>query len=186
MLNRTLFLACAAFALLAGVPEAVAQEAGGDYVNLPYELSSERLTNFQPLFADQIPVPQTPITLSPRFFTGLFEHPRPPLADRARRTVGQYEKQRGQYIECKLESGRVLVGTVGYATSEGFELQTGAIGTHWVKYSELASMPMPADATGRKFLRGLEIGGMVVVAIVAIPILVPILTLLCASGDCSC
>jgi hypothetical protein len=100
--------------------------------------------------------------------------------------VGQYEKQRGQYIECKLEGGRVLVGTVGYATSEGFELQTGAIGTHWLKYSELASMPMPVDATGRKFLRGLEIGGMVVVAIVAIPILVPILTLLCASGDCPC
>ena len=79
-----------------------------------------------------------------------------------------------------------MVGTDGYATSDGFELQTGAIGTHSVKYSELASIPVPIDALGHKFLRGLEMGGMVVTAIVAIPILIPILTLAYASGHCPC
>jgi hypothetical protein len=184
MFNRTLFLVCSTFALLAGAPEALAQ-AGLDFANVPYELPSGRLTNFQPFSGYPIPAQQT-VVLPLRFFAGLSEHPRPPLADRTRQAIGQLEKQPGQYIECKLANGQVLVGTVSYTTPDGFELKTGAIRAHRVKYSDLGSMPLPVNAPGHKFLRGLEIGGMVVVAIVAIPILVPILTLACAAGDCPC
>ena len=79
-----------------------------------------------------------------------------------------------------------MVGTVGYSTPDGFALQTGAIGTQWVNYSSLASIPVPIDAAGHKFLRGLEIGGMAVVVIIAIPILVPVLTFACATGNGPC
>jgi hypothetical protein len=189
MFNRILFTAfrmyCASSCLIAA-PQAVAQEAGLDFVSVPYELPTDRSAEFQPLSSGQGQVQRRTITLPPRFFAGLTQHPRLPLADRARQTVAQYEKWRGQYIEVKLEGRRVMVGTLNYTTSDGFELRTGAIGTHWVKYSELASMPMPVDATGHKFLRGLEIGGLVVVAIVAIPIAGPFWAIACAAGDCLC
>ena len=52
-------------------------------------------------------------------------HARCMLESRVREVVFDYRKHRNQYLRCKLQTGRVVVGTVSRAGANYFFRQTG-------------------------------------------------------------
>jgi len=168
----------------ATVSAANAQEPAVEFIDLPSSLPSDRLRN-TPLYPDsELPAQTAHKNLPAEFFAGLTQHPRLSLASRVKRSLSGYENRRRQYVRCELKDGRVLVGTVVYARDNYFVPRTGAAAEKDIEYSQMASEPQPVAGTGQKIKRDAEITGMVTVAVVLAPIVIPILLVACVFGTC--
>jgi hypothetical protein len=163
---------------------ATAQQVGQILEPLPHSLPNNALADNPLLAARATSSTIRKSKLDANFFAGLSNHSRPNFEHRIRIAVSRYARQRKQYIRCELLDGRVLVGTVGQTSSDEFGLNIGVITTKWIKYSELASEPRPVEASGQKFVRGMEIFGMFAVVIITAPIVIPLVTISCATGSC--
>jgi hypothetical protein len=93
------------------------------------------------------------------FFAGPRKHPRSLLESHAREVILSYRKHQNQYLRCKMQSGRVLVGKVSYAGADSFFLQTGLAARQRSSYSALTAEPQPVFALDRRLLHGVEIAG---------------------------
>jgi len=166
-------------------PEAHAQQIDALLEPLPSTLPSEALANSGMLLGDKLRAPASSFELPRLFFAGLRKHPRSRLESQVREVIFGYRKHKNQYLRCKLQSGRVVVGTVSYAGADYFFLQTGLAARQRISYAALASHPQPVFALDRRLFRGLEITGIVAAAIVVIPIVLPVYAIACATGSCS-
>ena len=181
-LQKCLMLFCLWVSCTAA-PAASAQEPAAEFINLPSSLPSDHLRN-TPLYPNGEPPAQTTHkNLPAEFFAGLTQHPRLSLS-RVKRSLSGYENRRRQYVRFELKDGRVLVGTVVYARDNYFVLRTGAAAEKDIEYSQMASEPQPVAGTGQKIKRDAEITGMVTVAVVLAPIVIPILLVACVFGTC--
>jgi hypothetical protein len=165
-------------------PGVHAQQIGVSLEPLPSTLSSGALANSGILLEYKLRVPATSLELRKLFFAGLRKHPRSQMESHVREVIFDYRKHKNQYLRCKLQSGRVVVGTVSYADADSFFLRTGLAARQRISYAALACEPQPVLAFERRLVRGLEITGMVAAVIVVIPILLPVYTVACARGSC--
>jgi hypothetical protein len=166
------------------VPAVHAQEIDPSFGTLPTTLSSEAFANSGILLGDKLRVSAASLELPELFLAGLRKHPRSQLESQVREVIFGYRKHKNQYLRCKLQSGRVLVGTVSYAGADSFFLRTGLTAGQRVSYAALASEPQPVFALERRLLRGVEISGIVAAAIVLVPIVLPVYAIVCARGSC--
>ena len=141
---------------------------------LPSTLSNEAFANSGILLGDKLRLQAVSLEPPRLFFAGLRKHPRSLLESRAREVILSYRKQKNQYLRCKMQSVRVLVGTVSHAGSDSFFLYTGLAARQRISYSALTVEPQPAFALDRRLLRGVEIAGIVGAVIVVIPIALPV------------
>ena len=165
-------------------PRVHAQQIDVSLEPLPSTLSREAFANSGILLADKLRLQAMSFELPSLFFAGLRKHPRSLLESHAREVILSYRKHQNQYLRCKMQSGRVLVGKVSYAGADSFFLQTGLAARQRISYSALTAEPQPVFALDRRLLRGLEIAGIVAAVIVVIPIALPVCAIACARGSC--
>ncbi len=181
-LLRVLLGFCVVFLLWA--LGAHAQQIDVSLEPLPSTLSSGALANSGILLGDNLRLQPASFKLPRLFFAGLLRHPRSQLESHLREVVFGYREHKNQYLRCKLQNGRVVVGTVSYAGADYFFLQTGLAARQRISYAALTSEPQAVFALDRRLLRGLEITGILAAAIVVIPIVLPVYAIACASGSC--
>jgi hypothetical protein len=158
-----------------------------DLTPVPAPMWSSRMVpaSFSLIDSRQEPPTAKPTTvLSEDFFYGLEAHPRPNLEARAKLSIETFRTKRKQYVRIRLKNGKVITGPVEWARDDDFTLGTGLFAEESIKYADMASEPEPVAAAGQKFVRGLQITGMVVVVIVIAPLVLPILAIACATGTC--
>lgn len=165
-------------------PGVHAQQIDVSLEPLPSTLSREAFANTGILLGDKLRLQAMSFELPSLFFAGLRKHSRSLLESHARKVILSYRRHQNQYLRCKMQSGRVLVGTVRYAGADSFFLQAGLVSRLRISYSALTAEPQSVFALERRLLRGVEIAGMVVAVIVVIPIALPVCAIACAGGSC--
>jgi hypothetical protein len=165
-------------------PGVHAQQIDVSLEPLPSALSGEAFANSGILLGDKLRLQAMSFELPSLFFTGLPKHPRSLLESRVREVILSYRKHKNQYLRCKMQSGRVLVGTVSYRGADSFFLQTGLAARQRISYSALTAEPQPVFALERRLLRGVETAGIVAAVVVVIPIALPVYAIACAVGSC--
>jgi hypothetical protein len=183
MAYHKVFAICAG-AILVAAPSIPAQQGEQGLEPVPYRFSHETLVDNPLLSSREHPAQHRAFTVPAKVWAGLSGRPRRSLEYRSRKAIAEYASQRNQWIRCELQNGRVLVGTCTYCTSDEFNLQYGAFGERRIKYAELIAVPRPVPATGEKLVRGLEIAGIVGLVVITAPITIPVLSLMCVSGQC--
>jgi hypothetical protein len=116
----------------------------------------------------------------PDFYRSAYNHPLTPRDVSFRESVYGLAAHHQQFVHVRLMDGQVLTGTINFTNAEAFLLQTDLSHRHLVQYRQLAEPPRPVLAIGTRTVRGLEIGGIVVVCIVFLPVALVLYPLIAA------
>lgn len=100
-----------------------------------------------------------------------------PEAQQYRAVVRGLEKNKHQFIHCRLKNGRILTGLVRGDNDQGFTLNTNALGGPFVLYEDLADAPKSVPAVGTRIKQGAQWTGLVALAIAFVPIFLPLMFL---------
>lgn len=142
-----------------------------ELVPLPTQLTKAQWRSLQGLQAALPPCgPIRPRTKA-EFFRNTYNHPLTPREVAIRESIYKLAGHPKQYVHVRLANGKVLTGTIGAATSQAFELKTGILGgSHTVRYAEIAEPPRGVLAVGTRAVKGLEMTGLVLLCIAAVPL----------------
>jgi hypothetical protein len=158
-----------------------AKASSAEIAPLPARLTEEQFRALQELRPAVPPASQIGRHRRAGFFRNTAGHPLTPREIALRETVYELAGRPKQYVHLRLVNGKVLTGTIGEASTEAFLLKTGILGGgHTFHYRELAEPPRPVLAVGTRTVKGLEVTGLVVVCIAAIPLVVVLYPLILA------
>lgn len=98
-------------------------------------------------------------------------------AQQYRAVVKSLEKNKHQFIHCRLKNGGILTGLIRGDNDQGFTLHTNALGGPFVRYDDLADAPKSVPAVGTRIKQGAQWTGLVALAIAFVPIFLPLMFL---------
>jgi hypothetical protein len=158
-----------------------AQSQSQELLPLPTQLTEAQIGALQELQPAPSEV-QTRVRHRPvGFYRGAFNRPMTPREVAFRESIYELAAHPKQFVHVRLVDGRVLTGTINYRNVEGFQLHTNIFASgEMIHYRILAEPPRPVLAVGTKTVRGLEITGMVVLCIAAIPLILVFYPLMAA------
>ena len=101
------------------------------------------------------------------------KHPLSPRDQEMRMSVNKLGTSRWRFVHVELRGHKVVTGNIVGITEEGFNLETGILGSgRFVAYRDVTAAPREVSAVGTRTLRTLEWTGFVTLCVAAIPLAV--------------